>query len=169
MGAPTAGEVSVLEIDVANHPVAAREVDDAGPRVAVEDEARRHPEHVAIAKRDFDVEELRGALLHDDGDALEPTVGAPHTDAIAVDFAIDDTFAELLEAGDFRMGFEGLFAALLMGFMGSTGVPTPAAGGQEEKEGEKRVGLGSVHPREIPPAYRGDQRYSAFQRPMAHW
>src|SRR6185503_15668817 len=94
LGAPAAGEVAVLEVDVADRALVARQVEHARARALLEELLDLGVPRRALGELDLEVDELEITVEHDQRELGELALAAADRDAIVIDPAVDLALAE---------------------------------------------------------------------------
>src|ERR1051325_3230298 len=94
LGAPSAREVAVLEVDVADRALVTGEVDHARPLTLAEDVLELGMPGRAPGELDLEVDELEIAVEHDQREPGEPALVPADGDPVVVDPAVDLALAQ---------------------------------------------------------------------------
>src|SRR4051812_23737523 len=94
LGPAAAGEVAVAELDVADHPLGAGQVDDAGAGVGAEDQPGGRRVRRAVLEPDHQVVQLDRVALDGDHDLAKRALVPTDMDHVVVVAAIDRALAE---------------------------------------------------------------------------
>src|SRR5678815_4956618 len=95
LGAPAARQVAILEVDVADHALVARQIEHARALALAEDVLDLGVPRRAPGELDLEVDELEIAVEHDQRELGELALAAADRDAIVIDPAVDLALAEL--------------------------------------------------------------------------